>query len=39
MDKLSPDAIESVQVLKRAAAVEKYGQTAAAGVIEILLKK
>jgi TonB-dependent SusC/RagA subfamily outer membrane receptor len=39
MDKLAPTAIESVSVLKGPAAVAKYGQDAANGVIEIVLKK
>jgi TonB-dependent SusC/RagA subfamily outer membrane receptor len=39
MDKLSPNAIESVSVLKGPAAVAKYGAEAVNGVIEIVLKK
>lgn len=39
LDKLSPNAIESVSVLKGPTAVVKYGADAANGAIEIVLKK
>lgn len=37
--KLNPDRIESIEVIKGAAAVATYGQTAANGVISIKLKQ
>ncbi|NJB37429.1 M56 family metallopeptidase [Croceivirga sp. JEA036] len=39
IDKLSPDLIKSVNVLKGEKAVEKYGEKAQHGVIEITTKK
>lgn len=39
MDKLSPNAIESVSVLKGATAIAKYGPEGEKGAIEIILKK
>lgn len=38
IDKLSPETIKQVNVIKDKSAVEKYGEKAAAGVIEIVLK-
>ena len=39
MEKLNPNGIESVNVLKGEKAIEKYGKKAKKGVIEIILKK
>ena len=38
IDKLNPDDIEAINVLKDSAAVVKYGKTALYGVIEVRLK-
>lgn len=39
MEKINPDAIESISVLKGDSAAKKYGEKGANGVIEIILKK
>jgi len=39
MDKINPESIESVTVLKSEKAIEKHGQKAEHGVIEIITKK
>jgi TonB family protein len=39
MEKINPDDIESIQVLKDEAAIKKYGEKGKNGVIEITLKK
>lgn len=38
IDRLSPETIKQVNVIKDKSAVEKYGEKAAGGVIEIVLK-
>jgi len=39
MEKLNPEAIKSISVLKDASAIEKYGNKASNGVVEIYLKQ